>query len=285
MMVQAGSFAPRIVKILLAEDNPVNQEVICEMLISIGCQVKVVSNGQQALDALNQDSYEMIFMDCQMPVMDGHEAAIRIRSLETQKGGEHIPIIGITGRVVRDNYEKSEKACMDDLLDKPFTIEQLKDTIFRWTGIHLEDNIEENGKATISNECISLPVMVGNGTYCLDLMALKAISKLGNGSNEFLKKIVSIYFRDTPNHIFEIQKGIQEKNSEKILQAAHSLKSTSANVGAMTLSGFCQELESNARLKMIDDAASQLARIKSEYALVVTALNGFIKEFESLDYD
>jgi two-component system, sensor histidine kinase and response regulator len=283
-MVQTGSFAPMTVKILLAEDNPVNQEVICEMLISIGCQVKVVSNGQQVLDALNQDSYDMIFMDCQMPVMDGHEAAIRIRSLEPQKGGEHTPIIGITGRVVRDNYEKSEKACMDDFLDKPFTIGQLKDTIFRWTGIHLEDDIEGIGKATISNECISFPVLADN-TSCLDLMALKAITKLGNGSNEFLKKILSIYFRDTPNHILEIQKGIQEKNPEKILQAAHSLKSTSANIGAMTLSRICRELESNIRLKRIDDTASQLARIKSEYAAVVTALNGFINELESQDDD
>ena len=284
-MVQTGSFASRIVKILLAEDNPVNQEVISEMLISIGCQVKVVSNGQQVLDAINHDSYDMIFMDCQMPIMDGHEAAIRIRSLEPQTRREHIPIIGITGRVVRGNYEKSEKAYMDDLLDKPFTIEQLKKTIFRWTGIHLEDNIPENEKATISNECLSFPVFAGNSTYCLDLTALKAIVKLENGSKEFLKKIVSIYFRDTPNHIFEIQIGIQEKNPDKILHAAHSLKSTSANIGAMTLSDICQELESNARLKMIDDAVSQLDRIKSEYDVVVTALTCFINEFESQDYD
>jgi two-component system, sensor histidine kinase and response regulator len=284
-MVQAGSFASRIVKILLAEDNPVNQEVISEMLISMGCQVKVVSNGQQVLDALNHDSYDMIFMDCQMPIMDGHEAAIRIRSLEPQAGREHIPIIGITGRVVRDNYEKSEKAYMDDLLDKPFTIEQLKNTIFRWTGIHLEDENPGNGKATISNECPSIPVSDGNSSYCLDLMTLEAIVKLENGSKKFLKKIVSIYFRDTPNHIFEIEKGIQEKNTDKILQAAHSLKSTSANIGALTLSDICQELESNARLKMIDGAASQLARIKSEYAGVVTALNFFINAFESQDCD
>jgi two-component system, sensor histidine kinase and response regulator len=285
-MVQDGSFASRIVKILLAEDNPVNQEVISEMLISIGCQVKVVSNGQQVLDALNHDySYDIIFMDCQMPIMDGHEAAIRIRSLEPQTGREHIPIIGITGRVVRDNYEKSEKAYMDDLLDKPFTIEQLKNTVFRWTGIHLQEENPGNGKATISNECFSLPVFDGNSTYCLNVTALKAIAKLEKGSKEFLKKIVSIYFRDTPNHIFEIQKGIQEKNPDKILQAAHSLKSTSANIGAMTLSDICQELESNARLKIIDDAVSQLARIKSEYAEVVTALNSFINEFESQDYD
>jgi two-component system, sensor histidine kinase and response regulator len=282
-MVRAGSFASRIVKILLAEDNPVNQEVISEMLISMGCQVKVVSNGQQVLDALNHDSYDMILMDCQMPIMDGHEAAIRIRSLEPQTGREHIPIIGITGRVVRDNYEKSEKAYMDDLLDKPFTIEQLKNTIFRWTGIHLEDEKPGNGKATILNECISLPVFDGNSSYCLDVMTLEAIVKLENGSKEFLKKIVSIYFRDTPNHIFEIENGIQEKNPDKILQAAHSLKSTSANIGAMTLSDICQELESNARLKMIDGAASQLARIKSEYAVVVTALNFFINAFESQD--
>jgi two-component system, sensor histidine kinase and response regulator len=279
-MVPTGSFVPKVVRILLAEDNLVNQDVICEMLISIGCQVQVVSNGQQAIDALNHESYDMIFMDCQMPVMDGHEAARRIRLLEQQNGWRSIPIVGITGRVVRDNYEKSENACMDDLLDKPFTIEQLKAIIFRWTGFHLEDSIEEHEKTKISNQhSFSLPLS-GNNPDCLDMMALKSIFKLEYGSNKFLKKIVTIYLKDTPNLISKINNGIQDKNPDKIFQAAHSLKSTSASVGATTLSSLCEELESNARLKIIDGAASQLARIKSEYAMVVEALNRFIINFE-----
>jgi two-component system, sensor histidine kinase and response regulator len=279
-MVPTGSFVPKIVKILLAEDNPVNQEVICEMLISIGCQVQVVSNGQQAIDALNHESYDMIFMDCQMPVMDGHEAAHRIRLLEQQNGWESIPIVGITGLVVRDNYEKSENACMDDLLDKPFTIDQLKAIVFRWTGFYLEDSIEEDEKTKISNQHSSLPLSSGKNTDCLDTMALKTIFKLEHGSNKFLKKIVTIYFKDTPNLISKINKGIQEKNPEKIFQAAHSLKSTSASVGATTLSRLCEKLESNARLKIIDGATSQLSRIKSEYAMVVEELTRFMNNFE-----
>jgi two-component system, sensor histidine kinase and response regulator len=279
-MVPTGSFVPKVVRILLAEDNLVNQDVICEMLISIGCQVQVVSNGQQAIDALNHETYDMIFMDCQMPVMDGHEAARRIRLLEQQNGWRSIPIVGITGRVVRDNYEKSENACMDDLLDKPFTIEQLKAIIFRWTGFHLEDSMEEHEKTKISNQHSFSPPLSGNNPDCLDMMALKSIFKLEYGSNKFLKKIVTIYLKDTPNLISKINNGIQDKNPDKIFQAAHSLKSTSASVGATTLSSLCEELESNARLKIIDGAASQLARIKSEYAMVVEALNHFIINFE-----
>ncbi len=279
-MVPTGSFVPETVKILLAEDNPVNQEVICEMLISIGCQVQVVSNGQQAIDALNHESFDMIFMDCQMPVMDGHEAARRIRSLEQQKGRACIPIIGITGRAVRDNYEKSEKACMDDLLGKPFTIEQLKATIFRWTGFHSEDSIEEHGKTKFSEQPSFSSVPTGNSTDCLNIMALETISKLEFGSNKFLKKIVTIYLKDSPILISEINKGIQDKNPEKIFQAAHSLKSTSASVGATTLSSLCEKLESSARLQLIDDAASQLALIESEYVRVVDALNSFIINFK-----
>jgi two-component system, sensor histidine kinase and response regulator len=279
-MVPTGSFVPKTVKILLAEDNPVNQEVICEMLISIGCQVQVVSNGQQAIDALNHESYDMIFMDCQMPVMDGHEAARRIRSLEQQKGQKNIPIVGITGRAVRDNYEKSEKASMDDLLDKPFTIEQLKATIFRWTGFHLEDSMEAHGKTKISNQYSSLPSPTGSYTDCIDIKALKNISKLEYGSNKFLKKIVTIYLKNSPHLIYEINEGVQDKNTEKIFHAAHSLKSTSASLGATTLSSLCQELELSAQHQMIDDAASQLARIKSEYARVVDALNSFINNLE-----
>lgn len=279
-MVPTGSFVPKTVKILIAEDNPVNQEVICEMLISIGCQVQVVSNGQQAIDALNHESYDMILMDCQMPVMDGHEAARSIRSLEQQKGQKNIPIVGITGRAVRDNYEKSEKAFMDDLLGKPFTIEQLKATIFRWTGFHLEDSIEEHGKTKISEQPSFSPVPTGESTDCLNITVLETISKLEFGSNKFLKKIVTIYLKDSPILISAINKGIEDKNPEKIFKAAHSLKSTSASVGATTLSSLCEKLESSARLQLIDDAASQLALIESEYVKVVDALNSFINNLE-----
>ncbi len=281
-MVQSESAVSKIVKILLAEDNPVNQEVISEMLTSIGCQVQVVSNGQQALDTLNHESFDLILMDCQMPIMDGHEAAHHIRSLERQKGRKLIPIIGITGRSVRDNYEKGEKAFMDDLLDKPFTIDQLKDTILKWTGVHLEENIEQHEQTTISDPYQSLADSDSSSSNRLDIMALKSISKLESGSTRFLKKIVSIYFRDSAKLISEINMGIQEKNTVKISRAAHSLKSISASVGATTLSMLCAQLEDIAGREIMDDIVFRLTGIESEYAMVIDALNCFVNDVDQL---
>jgi CheY-like chemotaxis protein len=270
-MVPTESFVHKILKILLAEDNLVNQDVIREMLVSVGCQVHVVSNGQQVLDALNRESYDMILMDCRMPVMDGHEAAHRIRLLQTQMGWDHIPIVGITGHFVPDNYEKNKKDYIDDFLEKPFTFEQLINTIYRWTGVNFEGGIEEH-----EGRCFSSHGSIDSDTQCLDLKALEKISTLDNRSNDFLKKIVAIYFRETPFLISEIHTGIQEKNPEKIFQAAHSLKSISANVGAIIISNICQDLESKSLLKIIDEAASQVALIEAEYVTVVKALNCFI---------
>jgi two-component system, sensor histidine kinase and response regulator len=272
-MVQSDSFVPGIVKILIAEDNLVNQELICEMLLSVGCQVHVVSNGQQVLDALNRESYDMIFMDCQMPVMDGHEAAYRIRLLQNQMGWGYTPIIGITGHRMRDDYGKNEKAYMDDFLEKPFTFDQLVTTIFCWTGVKLEDGIQEQ-------ENLCLPLSIDPDTEYLDLNVLEKISKLDNGSNEFLKKIVDLYLRETPFLISQMHQGIQEKNSEKISQAAHSLKSTSANMGAVIISNICQDLESKSQLKMIDEVAPLIDRIENEYVMVVKVLKCFVDNLD-----
>ena len=115
---------------LLVEDHPVNQEVGKAMLEQLGCSVEVAGNGRIALDLYSHRSYDLLLMDCQMPEMDGYEAARAIRSAEAAQGGAagHIPIVALTAHALEGDGEKSLEAGMDDHLSKPFTFDQLSES-------------------------------------------------------------------------------------------------------------------------------------------------------------
>jgi CheY-like chemotaxis protein len=117
--------------ILLAEDNPVNQEIAVEILTSLGCRVQVVANGHEALAALEHATYDIVLMDCQMPELDGFETTQAFRKREVAMGQAPLPIIAMTAHAMRDDREHCFTAGMRDYLSKPFTPEQLRATLRR----------------------------------------------------------------------------------------------------------------------------------------------------------
>ena len=125
------------VRVLLAEDNKVNQDVAKAMLSSFGCDVHVAINGREALDALKARQFDIVLMDCQMPVMDGYEATLAIRADESTGSLGHIPIVAVTANVLPEDRDKCIAAGMDDFLSKPFTIDKLRLTVER----HTNDNV------------------------------------------------------------------------------------------------------------------------------------------------
>jgi signal transduction histidine kinase/ActR/RegA family two-component response regulator len=128
-----ASMAQRVTaRVLLAEDNPTNQEVICAMLSHAGADVVPVENGELAVQALRRESFDIVLMDCHMPVMDGYEAARRIRGEEAP--GSRIPIVALTANAFSDNRERCLAAGMDDYLTKPVSLAQLSAMVGRWTG-------------------------------------------------------------------------------------------------------------------------------------------------------
>jgi CheY-like chemotaxis protein len=119
-------------RILIAEDNAINQKVIERMVQKLGYRVDLVGNGREAIDALGGSSYSLVFMDCQMPEMDGFEACREIRKLN---GGAQIPIIAITANAMKGDRERCLAAGMDDYVSKPFKQEDLRLVIERWLGV------------------------------------------------------------------------------------------------------------------------------------------------------
>lgn len=124
--------APIHAHVLLAEDNAVNQQVARAMLASIGCSVDVVHNGREAIDALAENGYDAVLMDCQMPVMDGFEATRRIRQREQLRGDARIPVIAITASVMAEERQACLRCGMDDVLAKPFNRQSLRSALLQW---------------------------------------------------------------------------------------------------------------------------------------------------------
>ena len=123
----------KITTVLLAEDNKINQRISKTFLEKCNAVVTVVENGQEALDALADGNFDALFLDCQMPVLDGFETAIRIRKDELDHGKRHLPIIAMTANALQDDRERCLRAGMDDYLSKPVKPDDLKAMLLRWT--------------------------------------------------------------------------------------------------------------------------------------------------------
>ncbi len=234
--------------ILLAEDNPVNQEVTRGFLESLGCHVDVVNNGIEAIEALSKKWYDLLFMDCQMPEMDGFEATRVIREQERNDNARRVPIIALTAHALEGDREACLTAEMDDYLAKPFTLEQLHEKLERW--------IREDLQATALDQMI--------------LENIRALQKEGEPS--LIEKIIAIYLQTTPKLLQELRQAIDTSDADAMRKVAHSLKSSSANVGAVKLSELCKEVETLGKAGLIKGAGMVVANIEREYQQVEKSL-------------
>lgn len=258
-------------RILVAEDNPVNQEIARLALISLGCDVDVVSNGREALDALfsSESPYDLVFMDCQMPGMDGYEATKIIREREAREGkAARISIIALTAHAMEGDRDKSLAAGMDDYLSKPFTLEQLVAVLKRRLPA-----AEPNGKP-IQKDAFHPPATRHSPFVTpIDTAALDNIRSLQrDGEPDILGKIVHSYCKRTPELMSVLRKAQDRGDAVTVRNTAHSLKSSSANVGALLLADLFREIEAMGRDNCIKNAQDVLLQIEAEYVRVEDAL-------------
>ncbi len=269
------------VSILLVEDDPLIQKVGKAMLSHCGCRVDIAGNGREAVDAFSRQRFDMVFMDCQMPVMDGYEATGMIREMETKNRGSdslaRIPIVALTGYATQQDRERCLKAGMDDYLSKPFNMATLQAILDRWLSAQPAEDRE--GRGTQASPGFTAPTGAA-GEHVrqdepspLDPKALDVISSLQpKGSNEIMKKVITLYL-DSSRKLMQGIRGAAEGNDAEALHlAAHTLKSSSAYLGAMTLSSMSKELEMMGREKTLGEAMARLAPLEQEYGKVRNAL-------------
>jgi len=262
-----GRFTGRI---LLAEDNPVNQEVGRAMLQHLGCHVDTANSALEALEALERQHYDLVFMDCQMPSMDGYEATRVIREKEAAAQSKvRVPIVALTAQAMEGDREKCLAAGMDDYLGKPFTQQQCQEVLEIWLQ-------EKSPASPIAAELSGEPDHSGTkaGTSPLDAKMLESIRALEKaGSPELLNRVIQVYIDECQRLLAELGEAAGGGDQETMRQVAHRLKSSSANLGAHTLADLFKQLEVLARENFLADARELVSEILSEYHRVQEALH------------
>jgi len=247
-------------RVLVAEDNVTNQIVARGMLEQAGLTVDMVDNGREAVAEAKDGVYDLIFMDCQMPVMDGYEATGRIRRMEQQSGCARVPIIALTAHAMKGDREHCLAVGMDDHLSKPFTEQQLTSLLHKW--LHGSD-----GNKTQQEQKQAAPVE--QTTTVIDESVLDNYRRIQQpGKPDIIKRLVDIYLGSSPDILRKISDAGAKGDMERLWQSAHSLKSSSANLGATTLAALCETVEEMGRNNQEDNLLEMIAKIEKEYARV-----------------
>lgn len=238
-------------RILVAEDNPVNQKVALRLLERLGYSADTVSNGLEVLAALSEQPYDLILMDVQMPEMDGITTS---REILRTWGANRPRIIAVTANAMRGDREECLEAGMDDYLSKPIRIERLAQVL---------------NASVATHRAHSAPVVVP----AIDAAALNAFRHdLGEGAQDILIELIDCYLREAPRLIQAIETASEEADAIALLRVAHTLKSSSAVVGALHLSELCKQLEETAHDPNPEHLAHQTQQILREYERVKRAL-------------
>ena len=267
-LVAIAADAPQL---LLVEDNPVNLEVCKAMIESLGWRVATAANGRIALDRLAERPYDVVFMDCQMPEMDGFQAtaAIRVREAGT---GHHTPIVALTANAIEGDRERCLAAGMDGYLSKPYKREQIRAILADRSG----------GFAAP----VAAPPLASAATApVLDEGVLIALGELRQaGGPDVLAETVRVFLDSSPLLLRRLQEAAVGDGDRRVLRdASHTLKSASAAVGAAALSARCAELETQTRVTDAPDAVGSVRRIAEAYAAAAAALQQFAAEQAALE--
>jgi len=262
-------------RVLLAEDNPVNREVGLGMLEFLGYHVDLAENGQQAVEAISRQRYDLVFMDCQMPVLDGFAATAAIRRHEASIGtGHHIPIIALTANAMEGDREQCLAAGMDDYLSKPFSQEGLRAALQRWMVTKpLEHQPAPQAllkKKITHHTPLGIPVI--DESIWKTLVTMER-----SGRPDALRTILSLYLSDSRRLILEIRKAIHTGDVSRLNAGAHQLKSASAQVGALAAAHHSGEIERLAREGQLDVATNLLKLLEQSVEMACRIFEGTLR--------
>jgi len=277
-------------KLLVTEDNIVNQKVAVRMLERLGYRIDVVADGKEAVEAVARIPYDAVLMDCQMPEMDGYEATQEIRRREASLGNDEIqnakykrrlPIIAMTANAMKGDREKCLSVGMDDFLSKPVKPEELETVLDRWVPKReTETRAASVGDHKIRDTSYEQPGTSNQGLVPsdgpqdppLDVATLDGLKELSGDDPSFLIEVIQQFLQDGPVHVTAIRHAVVEGDADTLMKAAHGFKGSCRNMGALPLGELCCTLEEKGRVGEAYLLENVLREIEHEYSRVQTAL-------------
>ena len=218
-------------KILVAEDNLLNQQIAQELLTDEGFKVTIANNGKEAVDLVNNEDFDVVLMDMQMPEMDGLEATMKIRETFAS---DTLPILAMTANASEEDRDKCLKAGMDAHITKPIDPEVLMSELCKWiTPKDINEKVQEPPKKAQSN----------NAIVAIDGIDIKAALRVVAGKQSLLNKMLTTFVADQSQATDAIKDALQNKDNELAKRLAHTLKGTAASIGAMQLQEIAAKIE------------------------------------------
>ncbi len=277
----AGQAVPRTdlrhldLRLLVVEDSPVNVDVLVAMLEDLGVAVDLATDGREAVERFAGNRCDLIFMDCQMPVMDGYEATAEIREME-KATGQHVPIIALTANALKGDREKALAAGMDDYLAKPFSQDDLARIIMAWAPAAEGQGAPQRGESPPAPEARSPEPPVEDAGPHLDERMLTSYRNIGG---DLLPTIIRSYLDNVDQWIEELTLVLHGGVVEDVVRVAHKLKSSSGQAAAARLSAMLAKIETEARhFRLPEDVAATIAGLEAEVEIVRRQLEELLDE-------
>ena len=226
--------------VLVAEDHPVNREVVTAVLQSLGCRVSVAENGREALERCCAERFDLVLMDIQMPEMDGRQATVGIRAHEARAGWPRLPIIALTANALKEDRDACIAAGMDDYLVKPVSREQLWAVLSRWLRDALPS--DPDGPAPRAFPVSEAPPRNLEPAMDMDLlMSLPGVN--GNRASPMLQRLIPLFVGETERNLLALRAGVESSDAEAVRALVHKMKSGCLAVGATWLASRARSLD------------------------------------------
>jgi len=251
-------------RLLLVEDNEVNQKVAVKILERLGYRVDVAKDGLEALEASSRTPYSAILMDVQMPRMGGYESTAEIRRREKEPGWR-VPIIAMTANAMQGDREKALQAGMDDYVVKPVRVEELEAVLARWVA-GAEPAPDGKGETLPEDE------------PALDPEVISGLRDLEEGSPGLLEELVEMFLEDAPPRIEALGVAVEEGDAHSVERISHSLKGSSGNMGGRRMSEVSEKLQIAGASADLEQAPDLLSSLREEFDRMREALRAEIED-------
>ena len=247
-------------RILFVDDNIVNQHVGKAMLSSIGLEYKQVSNGLEAFECIKDESFDLVLMDCQMPVMDGYVATKKIREYEQELGNKKITIVALTANAMQGDREKCLEAGMDDYLSKPYNTKDLANKLSEWLIYVSDDELVEYHQSEQGTKKTEL-----SQTEQIELIDKVKFEETIDLMGENAGLIVDAFIDSGHTYIAEMDKYLAESEFDKLRKSIHTLKGSCGALGVNRLFEHCKVAEEQCRSNEISDMDVQISDLKDVF--------------------
>jgi len=247
-----------LARVVVADDNTTNQRVARLMLENLGCRVDVAANGKETIEMLALLPYDVVFMDCEMPEMDGYEATAEIRQTHA---GRHLPIIAMTAKAIQGDRERCLQAGMDDYISKPVRLEDLEKALERWI---------PKGQSVVQPEPKQVPrfTQAEPEASALDPAASGRLRSLVAADPTVLDEIYQSFLTSAVEYLGALRKAAQVGDPDALAKAAHALKGACGNIGASNMWELCGQLELLGNSRSVAGADELTQHLERESARV-----------------